>query len=210
MRDSSSDIVTSLQQAPSKGLVSLRFVSIWPRSFATGELVRFCFWSDPVPASFQVRSRLTGDLETRDFVGGVALSCAPLKISLGVRVRNWSFSLNGLHPVVVDMRFNHDLHGAAVEYHRVPGSTRSRRPVDDPPRRFFGQIDGAPQPVPEAGGTQSLQITCASITQQLTNTNPIKRSGIAQSRREGDQQMQYAAVADDWEIDWGQVSGGTK
>lgn len=210
MRDSSGDIVTSLQQAPSKGLVALRFVSIWPISYATGERVRFCFWSDPVPGSFQVRSRLTGDLETRDFVGGVALNCAPLKISLGVRVRDWSFSLNPLHPVVMDMRVNHDLHEAPVEYHRVSGSTRSRRPVDNPPRRFFGHVDGAPQPTPEAGGTQSLEISCVSIALQLTRTNPIKRSGIAQSRREGDQQMQYAAVADEWEIDWGQVSGGTK
>jgi hypothetical protein len=208
MRDSGSDIVTALSEAPSKGLVPLRFVTIWARSNDTGEPVRFGFWSDPVPASISIANRLTGDLETRDFVGGVLEQCAPVKLRTGLQITSWNFSLNALHPSVLDLLGNHDLHLAEVEYHRVPGSTRSRRPVDDPPRRFFGRVDGAPQPTPAAGGTASVTISCVnSIGTELVTINPKKRAEVARS---GDEQMQYVQVAHAWEIDWGQASGEAK
>lgn len=209
MRDSSSDIVTALSQAPSKGLVSLRFVTIWARNYESGDLVPFAFWSDPVPASIQVASRLTGTLQTRNFVGlGNGLACAPVKLKTGLRVTPWSFTLNALHPVVLDLLGNHDLHLAEVEYHRVPGSTRSRRPVDNPRRYFFGYVDGAPQPTPAVGETASVTISCINtIGRDFVTINPKKRAEVA---RESDEQMQYVSVAHAWSIDWGQASGGAK
>lgn len=206
MRDSSTDIVTALNQAPSKGLTPLRFVTVWPRSYDTGEPVAFGFWSDPVPASIEVVNRLSDELETRTYHGGILGACAPVKLQTGLRIVPWSFTLNPLHPVVLDMLGNHDLHLAEVEYHRVPGSTRSRKPVDNPPRRFFGYVDGAPQPTPEANGTSSLTISCINVVgRDLVTINPTKRAQVA---REGDKQMQYAGVAASWELDWGQASGG--
>lgn len=208
MRDSSTDVVTALSQAPSKGMVPLRFVTIWARNYTSGDLVAFPFWSDPVPAAFQVANRLTGLLETRNFTGGPLEYCAPVQLKSGVRVTNWSFRLNALHPTVLDLLGNHDLHLAEVEYHRVPGSTRSRKPVDNPPRRFFGYVDGAPRPTPAAGGTASVTISCINaIGRDFTTINPRKRAEVA---REGDEQMQYVSVAHAWEIDWGQASGGAK
>jgi len=207
MRDSSSDIVTALTQAPSKGMTPLRFVSIWARSYETGLPVFFGFWSDPVPASIGIVNRLTGATEVRNFVGGALEFCAPVPHKTGLRSTSWSFRLNALHPTVRDLRQNHDLHLAEVEYHRVPGNTRSRKPVDTPPRRFFGRVDGAPQPVPAAGETISVTISCLNtIGSDFVVINPRKRAEVGKSRGD-DEQMQYADVAHAWDIDWGQASG---
>jgi len=207
MRDSPGSVITALSQAPSKGMVPLRFVTVWARNYASGALVPFGFWSDPVPAAFPVKNRLTGNLETRNFVGGVLEYCAPVKLKIGLRATNWSFRLNALHPVVRDLLSNHDLHLAEVEYHRVPGNTRSRKPVSDPPRRFFGRVDGAPRPMPAAGEKVSVTISCLNtVGTEFVTINPKKRAEVA---RGGDQMMQYVSVAHAWEVDWGQASGGT-
>jgi len=208
MRDSGTDIVDALAAARRKGLVSLRFVTIFARRRDDGTIVPFCFWSDPVPAAVAIANRQTGLLETRYFIGDAVLQeCDPVPRTTGVTVRSWNFTLNALHPTVLDMVTNHDVRLAMVEYHRVPGSTKTRRPVAAPSRYFLGRVDGAPRPLPAVGGESNIVFSCTSDTVQLTRVNPIKRSDVAQRRRDGDKQMQYVDVAADWPIGWGEASG---
>ena len=210
MRASASEIIAALVDTRQRGLVPFRFVTLWPTSRDTGEAEPFCFWSEPVPAAVPIANRITGDLETRDFVGGAVLSWGKVKLVTGLTIQPWSVAFNALHPAVLDMVTNYELRRALVECHRVPASTVSRRKVADPARRFLGRVDTAPRPIPGVNEESSIEIACSSSTVQLTMTNPTRRSDVAQKRRSGDRQMQYVDVAADWDIPWGEATGGVK
>lgn len=208
MRNSDSAIVTALAAAPSKGLVPLRFLSVYPHDRTTRVPVEFCFWSEPVPASFQIADRDTGTLVTRNFKASAVNAWGTVRLQIGIQPRPWEVTLNARHDAVRDMLLNYDLRLAWVEYHRVPADPLSRQPVGTPHRRFLGRVSAGPETIPGINAESDIRLSAMSVAREMNHTNPMKRSDVAQQRRSSDRQMQYVDVAGSWDIAWGEASGG--
>lgn len=204
MRASGIDITDALAAAPHHGLAPRQFVWMTVRRRDNGNLVSFGLWSGSVPVTLDVVSGDTGLLVTRTYEPGALASVENVRLTIGLQIKPWSFSLNKNHPRVKLALREYDPRLGAVEYHRVPLSMASRRPVAPPRCRFIGQIDRTEFTRPAANGEGGVVVSCIGATAELTRTNPAKRSLESTQRRAGDEHSRYAATCHEWDIKWGE------
>lgn len=209
MRASGPDIAAALAAAPDEGLVVRQFVWITARRRDNGAPAAFGFWSGLLPITLDVVSGLDGSIVNRIYADGALKGVDNVRLTTGLRIKPWSFTLDKNHDLVRLALREYDPRGGLVEYHRVPLSISARRPVAPPRCRFIGQIDQLDFTRPTANGEGGVVVSCVGATAELTRTNPAKRSDETQRLRFGDRHSRYADVAHQWDIKWGEQATGT-
>ena len=149
----------------------------------------------------------TGGSVNRVYRGmGALVEVSPVVLVSGLTVQTVSISLNHLDPEIVALMQAYDLRRAAVELHRGFLDPVSMRLVAPAVPRFSGFVDEAPLTTPAEGGEGSIELICASHTQDLTRSSSAKRSDADQRRRSAtDGFFRHAATVGQWTITWGQA-----
>ena len=205
MRTADSNTVALLQGADTLGLIEADLVVWIVKDLTTGDPVNFAFWTEHDTVTATVPNPWTGSSQSYPFVGAGAI----LDVGETPRTANFqnvpskSVTMSAIHPVVRDMWVGHNVRLAQVAVYQALFDPETRNMVSAL-LEFVGEIDGAPEEVPEAGGEGGIRFDIVSDTRQLTRTNPAKRSDAHQRTRQNDAFHRDIGVAGDWNIPWGQ------
>lgn len=187
-------------------LVPRDFLWITARDRDTGTTFEYGMWSDLGSVTAPVLDPVTGLSVSRIYRGfGALVEVSPVVLVSGLTVQTVTITLSQLDPDAINLLQNYDLRRAPVELHRGFLDPVSMRLASPAVPRFSGFVDEAPLITPAEGGSGSIELTCASHTQDLTRSSSAKRSDADQRRRSStDGFFRHAAVVGQWTITWGQ------
>lgn len=187
-------------------IVPRDFLWIEARNRATGAPVERGFWSDLGTVQAPVLDPVTGQTTTRSYAGaGGLISVGPVALVTGFSVQTVDIQLSQIEAGAVDILRTYDLRRARVQLHRGYMDPASFLLVAPALPFFFGEVDQAPLTTPAEGQDGSITITATSHAQELTRSNPAKRSDADQRQRDaGDGFFRHAATVGSWRIFWGQ------
>jgi hypothetical protein len=199
-----------VQQALAKDTIAPRdFLWITVRERDTGNPVSYGAWSDAGAISADVINPADGTVENRTYRGvGAILEIGPVALVTGLIVQNVSIRLNHLDADTVELVRGYDARRAPIELHRGYLDTQTMRLLSPAVPVFSGFVDSAPIETPVFGNEGSIELICASHTQDLTRSNSAKRSDADQRLRNGsDGFFRHAATVGGWTITWGAREG---
>jgi hypothetical protein len=125
---------------------------------------------------------------------------------IGTDIRTIQVKLSQIHASVQSMVREKNIRHRWAEVYRALYSPTTGLVVSTPFPRFIGRIDGAPLVTPEEGGEGSVTVKIVSSTVDLTRVNTAMKSDAQQRTRDGDTFREFADVAGDVEIWWGETS----
>jgi len=190
-------------------LVARDFLWIKARTFDTGELFSYGFWSDVGNVAAPVLDPDTNSDVVRNFEGaGTLIEVSDIPLVSNISVRNATITLSQINEVVESVVRGYDLKQAGVEIYRGLFSPETRNLVAPAFCRFVGFVDDIEITTPEEGEAGSIVLTCASHTQEMTRSNPDTRSNDSQKRRSAsDNFYQDTTTVGEWEFFWGGRTG---
>ena len=206
MRNISAGNLALLQ---ARQLVARDFLWLKARDLDTGAPFAYGFWSDVRDIQAQVLNPDTGLAVTRNFEGsGSLVSIGPISLVSNVTVQNVSISMSQLDPGVENIVRGYDLKQAGVEIYRGLFDVASRQLSVPAFCRFVGFVDSVSIKTPKENEAGSIELTCASHTQEMTRSNPDTRSNDSQKKRwSTDNFYQDTTTVGEVEFFWGQKAG---
>lgn len=184
------------------------FLWIVPRDRGTGNPMPRGLWSDLGSVSAQVIDPATGDIEARSFTGaGDLVQMSPIALAAGWAVQSVDITFSQVTPEAAQIVRGYDARLAPVQIFRGFLDPVSGLLVAPARCYFVGQVDEAPIETPPEGEEGSITITALSHAQELSRTNPARRSDADQRLRSAtDGFFRHAAAAGSWVVHWGQAS----
>ena len=177
MRSISINNQFALAEARNKGIVPRGFLWITVKHLETGDPYSCGFWTGDDTVSVDVRSAVTGEIETRDYVGGVNLQIGDIPRVSDLTVQTIEVKFSAIADSTQQIIRGYDARLAKVELHAGWLDTVSRGIVDLPEVDFLGEVNGAPIETAAAGGESLVTLNIVSdAISMLTRTNPRKRS----------------------------------
>lgn len=205
MRSLSAAYTTALDAAPTDGLVIRDMVTFFVRNPSDNSTVEFPFWTDFQTLTANVIDGEAGSTVARSFVGdGAILSVGEIPNVNDLSIRRVQVVLSQLHTTVASMVRNYDMRVARAEIHRPLFNPGTRNLVDTPVCHFIGQVALPSIFNPAPGEEGGITIDIISDTQEMTRTNPAKRSDETQKRRSSDRMMKYASITGSIDLAWGE------
>lgn len=196
----------ALLNAFEKGLSVRQLVWLTGKDRTTGAAVTAGFWNGLDTETISVIDAVTGETVARDYTGGGALpgpdSVGDIPLVMGLDVQAVSITFSAIHPGVETAARQYDLRQGTIQVHRAILDPVSGLRIGTPQLHFYGRINTAPFDDGSAGGEATLILGCTDIINELTRTNPMRRS-VAQSTRRNDAIYRYSGVAASWNIWWG-------
>ena len=190
----------------SGAVVPRDFLWLVPRNRDTGAEVPIGFWSDAGTVEAIVIDPETDLPVARPYVGaGDLVSVGAVPLAAGFAVQTVPITLSQITPGAAMAVRGYDLRRALVELHRGYLDPVSGLLVGPALPWFTGEIDDAPITTPAEGDEGAIRLTAVSHAQELSRTNPAKRSDADQRERSAtDGFYQHAATVGSWRIYWGQ------
>ena len=206
MRNISSGNLALLQ---ARQLVARDFLWIKARELVTGVPFNYGFWSDVGDVQAQVINPDTGLAVTRNFEGsGSLVQISDIPLVANITVQQVQISMSQLDPGVENIVRGYDLKQAGVEIYRGLFDVASRQLTVPAFCRFVGFVDSVSIKTPKENDAGSIELTCASHTQEMTRANPDTRSNDSQKKRFGtDNFFQDVTTVGETEYFWGQKAG---
>lgn len=202
----------SVSPAVQQALLSRQFNIrdlIWfvVRDRVTGAEVRQGYWSDVTAENLEIVNPRNQAVETRRFDGaGNLISVGPIPLVSNLTIQTVNVGLSQIGDANRLIR-TYDARQARVEIFRGYFEPNSLVQIAPATPRFLGFVDAIEFKTPPEGGSGSIDLTLASHTQELTRSNPAKRSDTYQRLRAGsDSFRQHVAVVGTWEQRWGASS----
>lgn len=185
------------------------FMTIFARRRDTGEIISDSMWSDVGDINANVVDPDTGAIQTRSFYGsGNLVKISDIPLVSNMSVQNVNISLSHLAANAEELIRGYDVRQAVVQIFRGlfnPGSGTMTEPAYP---RFVGFIDNVEVVTPREGDEGSINLTCASHTQEVTRANSATRSGSSQRVvNSTDAFYDDSASTAEWKIWWGQKRG---
>jgi len=144
------------------------------------------------------------------FGAGGLLQVEPVTMQAGLTVRMHRLTLSPLAPEGAELLRGYDPRLAPVEIHRALFDPETMDLLDAPHLVLRGQVDEAPITTPEIGGEASAQLVVAGAARALTRACTLKKSPEAlRARAPGDAFRDYAAVAGEVKVWWGEARAST-
>lgn len=194
-----------------RALVARDFLWIVARDRATGDPAAVGFWSDVDDiGDARVINPDTGLEVSRAYKGaGGLIQIDAIPAVSTIEVQDVGIILSQLDDQVQQAVRLYDVKQARVEIHRGLFDPETRLLVAPAYVRFVGFVNAVNINTPAEGGDGGVSITCVSHTQELVRSNPATRSHEDQivNRDPDDNFFADTAVAFEWEIDWGAVTG---
>ncbi|UXN62913.1 hypothetical protein N8E89_09310 [Phyllobacterium sp. A18/5-2] len=206
MRNISAGNLALLQ---ARQLVARDFLWIKARELGTGVPFNYGFWSDVGDVQAQVINPDTGLAVTRNFEGsGSLVQISDIPLVANITVQQVSISMSQLDPGVENIVRGYDLKQAGVEIYRGLLDVASRQLLVPALCRFVGFVDSVSIKTPKENDAGSIDLTCASHTQEMTRANPDTRSNDSQKRRSAtDNFYQDVTTVGETEFFWGSKAG---
>lgn len=173
-------------------------VWIKARDMATLAVETIGLWSGADVRAFVIAG------QSRTYYGaGSLLSIDPIRMSVGLQVRQQRMLISGLTPEAQQAIRGYDPRHAPIEIHRALFDPDSGNLLDEPHRVFAGFIDKISVPTPQKGGSKSVEVTMSSAARSLTASVSRKRSDASmRARAPNDAFRQYATQAENVETKW--------
>lgn len=189
-------------------IVPRDFLWLVPRDRDTGAARPMGFWSDLGGVEAIVIDPVTDLPIAREYSGaGDLISVGAVPLATGFAVQTVPITLSQITPGAAMAVRGYDLRRALVELHRGYLDPDSGLLVAPAQCWFTGEIDAAPITTPAEGEEGAITLTAVSHAQELSRTNPAKRSDADQRQRSpGDGFYRHAATVGSWTITWGQES----
>lgn len=206
MRNVDPEFMSALIDAPDRGLVPRKLLSVTGREWSGNSIAaEMSFWTGDENVEMTVVSGLNGLPSARLFHGAVELRVGSIPRVSDLTIQTITVSLNIFADPVAQLVRGYDIRLAKIEIWDMLLDTTSRLPVSPPELVFLGEVDGSPVSVPEVGGEGSVEIKCVSdAISMLARKNYTKSSYEAQKLRGGDEWGKYANTVKTWRIPWGQ------
>lgn len=207
MRDVDPEFIKALIEAPDRGIVPRRLVSVTGREWSgESDAGLMSFWTGDEDVEMTVVSGLNGLPSARLFYGAVELRVGSIPRVSDLTIQTITVSLNVFADPVAQLVRGYDIRLAKVEIWDMLLDPTSRRPISTPQLVFLGEVDGSPIETPEVDGEASVKLKCVSdAISMLTRKNYTKSSYEAQKLRGGDEWGKYANTVKTWRIPWGQA-----
>jgi phage tail protein X len=205
-RDISAPNLAAIQQ---NRLVARDFLWIIARDRVTGAAVPDGTWSDYGNVTASVINPNTGLAESRDFYGsGTLIQMSDIPLVLNLTVQNVTVEFSQTSDHIDTLIRQYDVKQAPVEIYRGLFDPETRKMVAPAEARFVGYIDDVVVTTPSENSDGSVQLTCASSTQEMTRSNTETRSHENQIiRNNTDAFFKDSATTTTWKIWWGQQKG---
>ncbi|WP_430259778.1 hypothetical protein [Neorhizobium sp. IRS_2294] len=206
MRNVDPDFMAALADAPERGIVPRKLVSITAREFGHPTVLEtVSFWTGDENVDITVTSGVDSQPSTRLFYGGVNLEIGSIPRVSNLTIQTVPVSISQLADPVQQLVRGYDVRLGKVEIWDMLLDPATRLPVGTPQLVFFGEVDGSPIDTPSVGGEGLVTIRCVSdAISMLTRKNYTKSSYEAQKLRGGDEWGKYANTVKTWRIPWGQ------
>ncbi|MEI4482238.1 MULTISPECIES: hypothetical protein [unclassified Phyllobacterium] len=205
MRNISSGNLALLQ---ARRLVARDFIWLKVRTLA-GAPFAYGFWNDWGDISAPVLNPDTGLPNTRNFEGsGSLIAIDNIPAVSNISVQNVNVALNQIDPAVENIARGYDMKQAGIEIYRGLFNPDTRLLVDSAFCRFVGFVDNVTITTPKENEAGSIELTCASHTQEMTRGNPDTRSTDSQKRRlSTDRFYEDVTTVGEKEFFWGAKQG---
>ncbi|UGX87129.1 hypothetical protein [Phyllobacterium meliloti] len=205
MRNISSGNLALLQ---GRQLVARDFLWIVARSF-DGSPYPYGFWSGVGDISAPVTNPDTGLPNTRNFEGsGTLIQIGDVPQVANITVQNVTISMSQIDAGVANIVRGHDLKQARIEIYRGLFNPDTRQLVDPAFLRWIGFVDKVTIKTPKENDAGSVEIECASHTQEMTRGNPDRRANDSQRLRSAtDNFFEDVTTVGETEFFWGQKAG---
>lgn len=206
MRTASSDFLTALSKARTKGIMPRKLLWCVVKDRETGDPQGFGFWTGDDDVTIAVQDGQTGDTVSRLYYGqGTKLKVPNIPRASDLNIPVLSVVLSQTSPIVQAMVREYEPRFGKIEIHEALLSDVSRLLIPNPVTAFLGEIDGDPIETPSVGGEGNITLEVVSdAIRGLTRTNPAKRSYQQQFRRASDKFSNYSNVVANWDISWGE------
>lgn len=205
MRNISSANLALLQ---ARRLMPRDFLWIKARSFE-GVSFNYGFWSDIGDIAAPVLNPDTGLENIRNFEGsGTLIQIGNIPAVSNISVQNVSIQMSQLDAAVANIVRGYDLKQAGVEVYRGLFNPDTRLMVEPAFCRFVGFVDNVTITTPKENEAGSIELTCASHTQEMTRGNPDMRSHDSQKKRSStDRFYENVTTVGEKEFFWGSRQG---
>lgn len=201
MRSVPTNTYNVLLNAPVNGIKTRDFV--WIENVGGTQGWGFYSGTDP-SISLQVISARTGVAETRTYMGaGTLQSVSDITLAVGLDVYNITVSLSNIAASTQNVIRGQDVRNGYVEIHRGVINPLTDELADPPMIHFVGTLNTADPKRPAVGGSGGIDISCTSITNELTRSNPAMFSDATIRRRSGDRFCRYMEAMADVKLPWG-------
>lgn len=206
MRNISSGNLALLQ---ARRLMARDFLWLTARSFSTGAPFSYGFWSDVGDIQAPLISPDTGLTIVRNFEGsGTLIQISDIPQVANITVQNVTISMSQLDDGVANIVRGYDLKQGKVEIYRGLFNPDTRQIVEPAFCRWLGFVDVVTIKTPKENDVGSIELSCASHTQEMTRGNPDRRSNDSQKRRgANDNFFENVTSVGDTEFFWGQKPG---
>jgi hypothetical protein len=195
----------ALAGAPTNGLVTRDFVTVFAKNRSTGDIDELCLWNGRVPLDAPVVKPSNGASDIRSFQAmGALLKIGPIPASLSLEIRTVRVELSKISDAALNIIRTYDAQMAEIQIHRGQFDLVTRQLVDPALCRFRGFINNAPIKTPKSGGSGGISVECVSIARILTRTSGQNFSDELMKERSGDRFARDVDVDGDWRIWWGQ------
>lgn len=186
------------------------YLSFRVRERGTNDLVWMHFTSRDYDETVQVVSQTTGELTSRDYLGGGRIVSIPSLVRTGgTKARSMTYTLSGTSDDVLDMLQGYDARDAAFEHHVGEAHQDTGLLIDTPVCEFEGFVttaDREDEGVAIDKGDPANSNFLVSVTSHistLTRTNPDVRSHEIGQERSDDDVYKFAAASVQWRPKWG-------
>lgn len=183
-------------------LVARDFLWLKARTIAGDAPFEYGFWSDVGNVAAQVLDPNTGIAVSRNFEGsGSLIEISDIPLVANLSAQNVTIAMSQIDEGVANLVRGYDLKQAVVEVYRGLFDPNLRRMVDAAFPRFIGYVDTVRIVTPKEGEEGSIELTCASHTQEATRSNPDTRSHDSQVlRSSSDDFFRDTTTVGDWEF----------
>lgn len=165
-----------IEALASRSVMRRLFVWVEPKDMATGDPAPVGFWDDV--GSVQ----LAGD--GRTFHGsGTLRDVSALSFASNYTVPGMVVVLGGLQDAVNETVRTYRMAQAPIEVMIGIFDIALHALIDDPVTIFRGYVDDVAVKTPAAGGVATIELTCESMSRQLTVSRPGTRSPALQRAR---------------------------
>ncbi len=192
--------IQSAQLQERQGSNAHAMLWITAKNRTTGADESLGFWTGDDHQEFIING------ETRLYYGaGEVIEVPPIKTGVGLAVRQHRITLAALTDEARQLLRGYEPRQARVELHSAPLNVDTGAPLGPPIRMIKGTLNKAPETIGPKGGESGLVLTIVTTARRLTFGVPLLRSDKELRRRNpNDRAREYADVAGDWVIPWGE------
>lgn len=201
MRSVPANTYQVLLNAPENGIKVRDFV--WIEEVGGGQGWGFYSGIEPI-LEVEVFSPTSGATEFRQYRGaGTLQSVDEIVKTIGLDVYDVTVMLSNIDPFVQNMVRGNNIRNGKVEIHRGIIDPETDELADPPIIDFYGTVNQASPRRAPVGGSGGISISCTSITNELTRSNPAMFSDATISQRSGDRFFRYADAIGERKLPWG-------